>query len=396
MAASASASAADKPSVLVLGGMGMIGRNLVKYLVQNGLASSVRVVDKRIARFADMSAEDLAAMDGTEAVPVDTLQLDLASEDGAEAAFMTEDDSPMDIVFNLAAETGSGHADARYAQAAEVARLTAAAAVAAGAKRFVHVSTAGIYKPNKAAAAEDAPVAPWTKVAEAAVAAEAAVRSTAGLPLIIARPACVYGPADERGLMPRCVCALAYVGTSDAMKFLWDAGLRLDTVHVFDVCRGLWHMAARATPAEGDGAPAYNLVSPSPSTQGDVSSALGEVFGVKTGFHGTIVSNLARTRMDLAVADANDQHMGPWLAALRDAGIKFSPLSPFIHKELLYNNHLAVDGTRLTSELGFKYRVPEINAAAVKDMLARAVAQGIFPAAVGGHDLGLGANPAKA
>ena len=32
--------------VLVLGGVGMIGRNFVKYLLDNNLAESIRVVDK--------------------------------------------------------------------------------------------------------------------------------------------------------------------------------------------------------------------------------------------------------------------------------------------------------------------------------------------------------------
>ncbi|KAA0162310.1 hypothetical protein FNF27_03171 [Cafeteria roenbergensis] len=395
MAAAAGASSAEKPSVLVLGGMGMIGRNLVKYLVDNKLAGFVRVVDKRVARFADMSADHQAAMDGTDEVPVETMQLDLATEDGAEAAFLTEDDTPMDIVFNLAAETASGRDAARYAQGAEVARLAAKAAVASGAKRFVHVSTAAVYKANKTPANESGPIAPWTKVAEAALAAEEAVRAVADLPLVIARPSTVYGPGDERGLMPRCVCALAYVGGTEPMKFLWDGGLRLDTVHAFDVCRGLWHMAARATPAAGEGAPVYNLSSPEATDQAAIAAVLKEVFSIETGFHGSVVSNIARVRMDDAVADANDSHMAPWLAALKAAGIRHSPLSPFIHKELLFANHLAVDGSRIEKELGFKYRVPALGAPAVKDMVARAVAQGIFPAAAQGHDLGLGANPAK-
>lgn len=36
----------DLPSVLVLGGVGFIGRNLVKFLRDNKLAGFIRVVDK--------------------------------------------------------------------------------------------------------------------------------------------------------------------------------------------------------------------------------------------------------------------------------------------------------------------------------------------------------------
>lgn len=38
--------AANKPSVLILGGCGFIGRNLVAYLVKKDVCSHIRVVDK--------------------------------------------------------------------------------------------------------------------------------------------------------------------------------------------------------------------------------------------------------------------------------------------------------------------------------------------------------------
>ena len=42
----------SKPSVLILGGMGMVGRNLVSYLVENRLASAIRVADKKMSMLA--------------------------------------------------------------------------------------------------------------------------------------------------------------------------------------------------------------------------------------------------------------------------------------------------------------------------------------------------------
>nr|CAH7750083.1 unnamed protein product [Callosobruchus chinensis] len=36
----------SRPNVLILGGCGFIGRNLVGYLANNNLASTIRVVDK--------------------------------------------------------------------------------------------------------------------------------------------------------------------------------------------------------------------------------------------------------------------------------------------------------------------------------------------------------------
>jgi nucleoside-diphosphate-sugar epimerase len=45
----------SKPNVLVLGGCGFIGRNLVKYLVDNALAKHIRVVDKVLPTVAYLS-----------------------------------------------------------------------------------------------------------------------------------------------------------------------------------------------------------------------------------------------------------------------------------------------------------------------------------------------------
>ena len=43
---------AEKPSVLVIGGLGYIGRFLARYLHDNGLASDVRLVDKLLPQMA--------------------------------------------------------------------------------------------------------------------------------------------------------------------------------------------------------------------------------------------------------------------------------------------------------------------------------------------------------
>lgn len=46
---------ATKPRVLVLGGLGFIGKHLVDYIVKNDLASKVRVVDKTMLEMARLS-----------------------------------------------------------------------------------------------------------------------------------------------------------------------------------------------------------------------------------------------------------------------------------------------------------------------------------------------------
>lgn len=114
----------------------------------------------------------------------------------------------------------------------------------------------------------------------------------------------------------------------------------LSQVHVFDVCQALWHV----TTAGEDGA-VYNLADANDTSasstrwlwpcailagltaqcrsvdagQGKINAMLEAIFGIRTGFLGKLVSNLARMRLADVVDDANDKHMQPWadLCAVR-------------------------------------------------------------------------------
>lgn len=58
----------------------------------------------------------------------------------------------------------------------------------------------------------------------------------------------------------------------------------------------------------------------------------------------------------------------PWSDLCRDHNISFTPLSPYIDKELLYYTPLYVDGTAI-EKTGFKYEIPEVT----KDLLVESI-----------------------
>lgn len=58
--------------------------------------------------------------------------------------------------------------------------------------------------------------------------------------------------------------------------------------------------------------------------------------------------------------EINDKHLAPWAEACAASGVTNTPLSSYIHKELLYNKHLHLSNSKLTAA-GFKCSVPEIN-----------------------------------
>ena len=118
-----------------------------------------------------------------------------------------------DYIVNLAAETTLGKRDEFYSKAVDGAAKSGALALSLGdsLKKYVYISTASVYKSSDSSASQESSVtAPWTAVAEASLRAEAALTSLSGLPLVILRPALVYGPGDFSSLMPRCVVAATY------------------------------------------------------------------------------------------------------------------------------------------------------------------------------------------
>ena len=58
-----------------------------------------------------------------------------------------------------------------------------------------------------------------------------------------------------------------------------------------------------------------------------------------------------------ATEECNEKHLTPWSQACSRDGISNTPLSPYLDKELLYNNHLHIDGSKI-EKTGFSYTVP--------------------------------------
>lgn len=85
------------------------------------------------------------------------------------------------------------------------------------------------------------------------------------------------------------------------------------------------------------------------------------MFGIKTGFHGTIVSSFARLNLGSAVDEENDEVLQPWGDLLNEAGItRPGPINPYLENELVKDDDFSIDGTRFEKVTGFDYKVPEV------------------------------------
>lgn len=61
-----------------------------------------------------------------------------------------------------------------------------------------------------------------------------------GLPYTILRPALIYGMGDKHGLSTRIIIAAIYRRQNETMKLLWNSDMKLNTIHVTDLCRAIW------------------------------------------------------------------------------------------------------------------------------------------------------------
>jgi len=361
-----------KPRVLILGGVGFIGRHLVSYLFNNKLASKVCVADKMLHMIAGLSESEKAIFENKEFLTFK--QADLASTTHVEKVF-DHDGGNWQYVFNCAAVTKYSQGKEVYdTNIVQVAKLTSAAAAKNKAKRFIHVSTAQVYAPpSKAGAKETNDLKPWTDIARAHVEAESAVKAS-GVPYVIVRPAIVYGTGDIFGLTPRLMTGAVYKETGKTMEMLYTKHLCTSTVHARDVAKALWFLTTK-----GDNGSIWNLADGAETDQGKVNGLLEEVYGIKTGFINTVKMTAAKAlKTKMLVEYVNDMHLKPFSEAMKKYGINDTPLTPYLDEELIKEHDLWVDGHAIEG-LGFKYDHPAPTAALLKEVLQDYVAKKFFP-----------------
>lgn len=91
-------------------------------------------------------------------------------------------------------------------------------------------------------------------------------------------------------LAPRLVVGAVYKHLGEMMKLLWGPDLHMNTVHVRDVARAIWHVANRPETI----GQTYNVVDEGDSTQGSISAIVSELFNINHDYWGTTLSTLAK------------------------------------------------------------------------------------------------------
>lgn len=361
---------ASKPRVLILGGLGFVGRNLVCYLVEHELCSKIRSVDKVPPSTAWLNERHNAAFHHDS---VEFKSANLINPVSVEKAFL-DSDGGFDVCINCAAETRYGQSEKVYEDGIYKLSLNCAKqALKFKVKRYIEISTAQVYSCNKGESDEKSKTSPWTQIAKYKLLVEEELAKLDGLNYVIVRPAIMYGIADRQGLTPRLIIGAVYKQMGEKMKLLWTKDLKMCTVHVNDVCRALWHLSNH-----GNSGDVFNLADKSNTTQGSITNFVCEIFGIQHEYFGTVLSNMARLNMTSTAEDSNEKHLSPWSDACEKDGIETTPLSPFLDQELLYDNHLCINGSKI-EETGFRYNYPELRIEFLREVLADYVKTRLFP-----------------
>ncbi|CAJ0633906.1 14093_t:CDS:2 [Entrophospora sp. SA101] len=296
-------------------------------------------------------------------------------DDNIKAMFERKDGSTFDYVFNLAAETKYSQNITVYEERIfNLSVRNAKEAARRQVKVFVELSTAQIYKSSKEPNKEDAKIEPWTTIAKYKYKAEEELKKIQG-------PAMVYGLSATMGLVPRLVCGRIYQYINEEMKFLWNERLKVNTVHVHDVSRAMWYIAEwyQVNHKADKGPLIYNLADPGDTDQEKINNMISTLFNITTGFHKQLTSYAAEKALDEAVDVSNEKHMKPWTDLTRENKINNTPLTPYLDKEILYNNDLSVDGRKICDETQFNYEFPEVTQASLKEIIDDYVGLGLWP-----------------
>jgi nucleoside-diphosphate-sugar epimerase len=280
--------------VAVSGAAGFLGSHLVRGFKARGaeVVPLVRCVDAR-APAAALALEDVL---------------------GAPAKL-----AGADVFIHSAAVRHRYGADTRTYRTSNVDLVGRAmrASAAAGVRRFVFVSSVGVYGfPERLPVTEEYPYAPRTMYSETKVQAEECAREIAresAVELCIVRPTIFYGPGDTNGMMDK-MATMIRAGT---YRVVGSGENELHHAHVDDIVAGTW-LAATRPEAAGEH---FVLAGPETTTLRRLSELVARAVGRRLP-RVTVPLRLART-----VASAVD--------AAAKSGIAFVKREPPINHEKL-------------------------------------------------------------
>lgn len=250
--------------------------------------------------------------------------------------------SGVEIVVHAAAVRHRYGVDSAEYRASNVELVERAmrASAAAGVRRFVLVSSVGVYGfPARLPVTESHPYAPRTMYSATKVEAEMRARRVArecGIEIVIVRPTIVYGPGDRNGMLDK----MAAMIRAGIYRVVGSGNNVLHHTHIDDVVDGVW-LASTVAPAGED----FILAGPEHTTLAALSALVARAVG----------RELPRRHVPASVA----RTLATGIDALAYGGIAFTRREPPINHEKLDIMTLSIhfDTSKARRMLGFDPQV---------------------------------------
>ncbi|KAL4780459.1 hypothetical protein BJX76DRAFT_337939 [Aspergillus varians] len=342
-----------KPAVLIIGGLGFIGRHLALYIHENNLASEVRIVDKVLPQLAWLAPEFEEACSRDKFV-----QADATRDQHLPRIFDRSNGEQFDYVFNCGGDTRYSQPDDVYEARSYNLSIALGREVARrGISTFIECSTAHVYKSGSSPRKESDRLQAWHNLAKWKLKANEELMKIPNLNYVVLRLPNVFGEY-ESGYFAMGIClARVYLDMQRDLELLYSKDLKINTLYVKDAASALWAAAEWKSKAPKDGSVPilFNVVDHNDTRQAHVAEALTEVFGLKCSFLGSLASQFAKLNLDDVVDDMNEVSLQGWSDLVEEKGIQRpGPISPFIEKDVLREQDMSIDGTLFEKTTGWK------------------------------------------
>lgn len=129
---------------------------------------------------------------------------------------------------------------------------------------------------------------------------------------------------------------------------LWDSKIKVNTIHIHDVCRALGFLIQKSQPFS-----MYNLVDDGDTTYGDIVSIISELFNIQVKFAGKVKTLMAKIFLDGIISAHNNKYLKNWLELTQSFGVTRTPIEVTVYKELLEGKSNCIDNTAL-KKIGFQ------------------------------------------
>lgn len=263
-------------------------------------------------------------------------------------------------------------------------------AVATGCKVFLTVSSGMPYLASKPGVMVDetGEMEQYNFRSTYMVRMEQSLQKVHGLPLVIVRPAVIWGPDERRFWIAVLIACDLFSRAGETYNAPTGASVSYSTVHVRDVARALIHLSTwyihrrKEYGEEITSSPViYNLADNGNTTPMDFFRVASRVFpGLKANFIDDCkATTITPAKLEEECDQVNEMLLEGWLDLLKSKGVQ-SPLTPFLEMEYCSLRPYTVDGRAIVRDTGFEYQYDDgFTPQGMREVVKQDIDEGLWP-----------------